>query len=430
MKNSPLKKTDREVYEAIVGEYERQSEGVELIASENYVSGAVLEALGSHMTNKYSEGYPGKRYYGGQDFTDRVEEIAIERAKEIFHCDHANVQALSGAAANIAVYFSWLEPGDAILGMDLSHGGHLTHGSPVTYVSKLFKFVRYKMSDVETGAIDYDDMLKIARKENVKIILAGFSSYPRELDYGKISEIARRVGAIAVADVAHIAGLIAAGELKNPFDYGFNVVTTTTHKTLRGPRGALILSKGKVSNPLKTVEKTIENLPTLIDRSVFPGLQGGPHMNNVAAIAVALKETQHPGFKKYAKQVLKNASAMAGYFIKNGCHLITNGTDNHMLVIDCVKSFGKNGKEIQLLLDKINISTSKSVIPDDPLPPFSPSGLRIGSAAITTRGMNEKAAVKLAEFILRAVNNSDDKFLTEKIRKEVRNFCKKFPIPK
>jgi glycine/serine hydroxymethyltransferase len=278
-----IKQEDQEVYDAIEGEEKREREGLELIPSENYVSAAVREAMGSVFTNKYSEGFPGKRYYGGQEFTDAVETLAIERAKKLFGADHANVQPLGGAAANIAAYFAWMEPGDTILGMDLGHGGHLTHGAPVTYMAKLFRFVRYKMKNADTGEINYDEMLEVAKKERPKIILGGFSAYPRELDWQRISDIAKEVGAVAMADVAHIAGLIAGGAAKNPLDYGFQIMTTTTHKTLRGPRGAMILSKGIVSSPLKAPDKTIENLPTLIDRSVFPGFQGGPHMHQIAA---------------------------------------------------------------------------------------------------------------------------------------------------
>jgi glycine hydroxymethyltransferase len=424
-----LKATDPEVYAAVIGEMKRQRDGVELIASENYVSPSVLEALGSHLTNKYAEGFPGKRYYGGQEFTDAVESLAIDRAKKLFHCDHANVQALSGAPANIAVYFSWLEPGDTVIGMDLSHGGHLTHGSPVTYMSKLFRFVRYKMKNVETGELDYDEMLETAKREKAKIILAGFSAYPREVDYAKVRAIADKVGAIAMMDMAHIAGLIAAGLLKNPFDYGFNVVTTTTHKTLRGPRGGMILSRGKVSNPLKALEKTVENLPTLIDRSVFPGFQGGPHMNNIAALAVALGEVQKPDYKVYAKQILVNAKRMAQQLMDRGCKLVTNGTDNHMMVVDCMRSFKVDGKVVQHVLDEIGISTSKSTIPDDTLPPFAPSGLRLGTPAITTRGMKEPEIDYLVDAMLKAIEKRDDAGALRKLRDDMVTFCKGFPIP-
>src|SRR3989344_5592472 len=298
---------DKDVQALIKAEEKRQREGLELIPSENYVSRDVLDALGSVFTNKYSEGYPGKRYYGGQDFTDKVEQLAINRAKKLFKSDHANVQPHSGAPANIAVYFAWLEPGDTVLGMRLDQGGHLTHGHPVTTMAQLYKFVRYGMKDVETGEIDFEQMRRVALKERPKIILAGFSAYPRNLDYAKFAEIGNEVGALLMADMAHIAGLIAAGVSPNPLDFGFHVITTTTHKTLRGPRGGMILSRGRVGNPLKPVEKTLEKLPTLIDREVFPGFQGGPHMNNTAAKAVALSEAMKPEFKTYAKQVLKNA---------------------------------------------------------------------------------------------------------------------------
>lgn len=424
-----LKKTDPAIYNFVKGEEKRQKNGMELIASENYVSPAVLEALGTVFTNKYSEGYPGKRYYGGQEFTDAIEQLAIDRAKKLFRSDHANVQPLSGAPANVAAYFAWLDPGDTIIGMDLTHGGHLTHGSPVTYMSKLFRFVRYKMKDIETGEIDYDELRKVAKKEKPKIILAGFSAYPREYDYAQFKKIADEVGAIAMADIAHIAGLISAGVLKNPFDYGFQLVTTTTHKTLRGPRGGMILTKGTVGNPLKQVEKTIENLPTLIDRSVFPGFQGGPHMNNIAAKAVAFGEALKPSFKTYAKQVVKNAKAMADELMKQGCKLITNGTDNHLMVINCIKSFGVSGKEIEKALDTVGITASKSTIPDDPLPPYSPSGLRLGTPAMTTRGIKEKDARRIAKWIVAVGNNHKDAKEIKKIGREVKEFCLTFPVP-
>lgn len=291
------------VAKLIGAEEERQREGLELIPSENYVSRDVLQAMGSIFTNKYSEGYPGKRYYGGQEYTDQLEELAIERAKRLFGADHANVQPHSGAPANEAVYHAWLDAGDTVLAMDLSHGGHLTHGHPVTVLARQYNFIRYKMKNIETGEIDYDELRKLARKHKPKIILAGFSAYPRELDYGKFAEIGNEVGALLMADMAHIAGLIAGGVAKNPFDFGFHVITTTTHKTLRGPRGGLILSRGIVSNPLKKVEKTLENIPTLIDRTVFPGVQGGPHMHIIAAKAVAFGEALRPEFRTYPRRL-------------------------------------------------------------------------------------------------------------------------------
>jgi glycine hydroxymethyltransferase len=417
------------ISELIEQEAIRQRDELCLIASENYVSPAVLEALGSVFTNKYAEGYPGKRYYGGQAYTDQVEQLAIDRAKAVFGSDHANVQPLSGAPANIATYFAWLDPGDTILGMDLSHGGHLTHGSPVTYMSKIFNFVRYGMKDIQTGEIDYDQLREVAKKERPKIILVGFSAYPRNIDYKKVRAIAEEVGAVAMADMAHIAGLIAGGVLENPMAAGFHIMTTTTHKTLRGPRGGMILSNGTVSNPLKAPEKSIENLPTLIDRSVFPGFQGGPHMNNVAAIAVALGEAQQPEFKTYAKQILVNAKQMAKKFMESGATLITNGTDNHLMVIDCVKSWNLNGKEIEQIFDTIGVSTSKSTIPDDPNPPFRPSGLRLGTPAITTRGMKETEVDQLVALMLQAIHEREDSKKLEGIKSEIQTLARSFPPP-
>ncbi|MEK7076644.1 MAG: serine hydroxymethyltransferase, partial [Patescibacteria group bacterium] len=321
------------MYAALVGEDKRQAEGLELIPSENYVSRAVKEAMSSSLTNKYSEGYPGKRYYGGQEFTDKVEILAIERAKKLFGAKYANVQPLGGANANIAMYFALLAPGDTVLGMDLSHGGHLTHGHPVTYLTKIFNFVRYKMKNVETGEIDYEEMRRIAKKVKPKIILAGFSAYPRELDYKKFVSIAREVSAVSVMDIAHIAGLIAGKAAKNPFDYGFDVMTTTTHKTLRGPRGGMILVRES------------EELAKKIDRAVFPGFQGGPHMHQIAAKAIAFGEALRPSFKRYAKQIIANTHAMEKVFKKHNVRMITGGSDNHLILLDVWKSFGISGGE-------------------------------------------------------------------------------------
>ncbi len=407
----------------------RQRDELCLIASENYVSQGVLDALGSVFTNKYAEGYPGKRYYGGQTYTDQLEQLTIDRAKTLFRADHANVQPLSGAPANVAVYFAWLEPGDTVLGMDLSHGGHLTHGAPVTYMSKLYRFVRYGMKDVATGEIDYDELEAVANKEQPKIILAGFSAYPRTIDYARIAAIAKDVGAVAMADMAHIAGFIAAGLFDNPLDHGFHVMTTTTHKTLRGPRGGLILSKGTVGNPLKAPEKTIENLPTLIDRAVFPGFQGGPHMNAVAGIAVALGEAQTDEYKTYAAQTLANAKRMAQQFLASGANLVTGGTDNHLMVIDCLKSWGIDGREAERIFDTIGVSTSKSTIPDDPSPPFKPSGLRLGTPAITTRGFKEAQVDTLVAFMLDAVKQRDDASALAAIKTQVAALARAFPPP-
>lgn len=420
---------DREVARLIAAEEKRQREGLELIPSENYVSRDVLDALGSVFTNKYSEGYPGKRYYGGQDFTDKVETLAIERAKKLFNADHANVQPHSGAPANVAVYFAWLEPGDTVMGMKLDQGGHLTHGHPVTTMAKLYNFVRYGMKDAETGEIDYDQMREVALREKPKIILAGFSGYPRNLDYAKFAEIGNEVGAMLMADMAHIAGLIAGKALPNPFEYGFHVITTTTHKTLRGPRGGMILTRGTVGNPLKKVDKTLENLPTLIDREVFPGFQGGPHMNNTAAKAVAFGEALKPEFRGYAKQILDNAKMLADEMMKRGFKLVTNGTDNHLILADVQTSFGVNGREVQDILDKIGLSANCNSIPDDPLPPFRPSGLRLGTPAMTTRGLRQEHMGQVAEWLAQAIKNrQNDKRLAE-LSNEVKEFCLQFPLP-
>ena len=394
---------DAEIARLIALEEKRQSEVIELIPSENYVSNDVLVALGSVFTNKYSEGYPSKRYYGGQENTDAIEQLAIDRAKQLFHADHANVQPHSGASANEAVYTAWLEPGDTIMAMDLSHGGHLTHGAPVTRSAHLYNFIRYKMKNIETGEIDYDELRQLALEHRPKIILAGFSAYPGELNYAKFAEIGNEVGALLMADMAHIAGLIAAGVAKNPLDYGFHVMTSTTHKTLRGPRGGIILSKGVVGNPLKTPEKTIENIPTLIDRAVFPGTQGGPHMHTIAAKAVALHEAMQPEFKEYAKQIIKNASVLADELKKGGLKLVTGGTKNHLILANVYESFGIDGKEAQERLDKIGITVNANAVPDDPLPAYRPSGIRLGTPAVTTQGMKEDDMREIAKRILQTL---------------------------
>lgn len=420
---------DVKIAQAINSEEQRQREGLELIPSENYVSRDVLDALGSVLTNKYSEGYPGKRYYGGQENTDIVEQLAIDRAKQLFGADHANVQPHSGAPANIAVYQAWLEPGDTVMAMKLDHGGHLTHGHPVTSSAKLYNFVRYGIKDIETGEIDYDAMRATALKEKPKIILAGFSGYPRDLDYAKFAEIAKEVNSVLMADMAHIAGLIAGKVLSNPFDYGFHIITTTTHKTLRGPRGGLILSKGTVSNPLKAPTKTVENLPTLIDREVFPGFQGGPHMHTISAKAVAFGEALEPGFQEYAKQILVNAKRLADELMKRGFKLVTNGTDNHLIQVDMVKSFNINGREAQNLYDQIGLTANCNAIPEDTLPPFRPSGLRLGTPAITTRGLKEADMATVAEWMAKAVKQKNDQKLLNTLSNEVKEFASQFPLP-
>lgn len=417
---------DEQVEQLIEAEKQRQLHGLELIPSENYVSADVLKALGSEFTNKYSEGYPGRRYYGGQEYTDKLELLAIERAKELFNADHANVQPHSGAQANEAVYFAWCQPGDTILAMDLSHGGHLTHGAPVTRSAREYNFVRYGMKDVETGEIDYEHLRELALEHRPKIILAGFSAYPRELDYEKFASIGNEVGALLMADMSHIAGLIAGGVAKNPLDHGFHVMTTTTHKTLRGPRGGLILSKGIVGNPLKKPEKTLQNIPTLIDRAVFPGTQGGPHMHTIAAKAVAFGEALQPEFKDYAKQVVKNASRLAQELKDQGFKLITGGTSNHLILVDVHASFGLDGKAAEVALDKIGLTLNANSIPDDPLPPFKPSGIRLGTPAMTTRGLKEDDMATIASWMKQAIDFRDDDTKLTELNLQVKDFLKKY----
>lgn len=407
-----IKKQDIKAYKALEGEVKRQREGMELIASENYVSPAVLEALGSVFTNKYSEGLPGKRYYGGQDFTDIVENLAIERAKKIFGAEHVNVQPLSGAPANMIVYSAVLNPGDTVLGMDLSHGGHLTHGHPVTFSAKIYRFVRYKTD--ASGKIDYNELERMALKEKPKLILAGFSSYTRQLDYKRFKDIAEKVGAITMFDIAHIAGLVAGKAVPNPVPY-FDIITTTTHKTLRGPRGGMIMCKQKYAG--------------IIDKAVFPGFQGGPHMNNIAALAVALGEASKPQFRAYARQVVRNAKALEQELKKYGLKIMFGGTDNHMVLVDVFSSKGLSGKEAEEALDKIGITVNKNMIPDDPRKPMDPSGIRIGVPAVTTRGMKEKEIKIIANWINQAIENHNDPKKLSKLRKEVIRFCKKFPLP-
>jgi glycine hydroxymethyltransferase len=420
---------DTQIASFIAGEEQRERDGLELIPSENYVSQDVLTALGSVFTNKYSEGYPGRRYYGGQEFTDQVEQLAIDRAKQLFKADHANVQPHSGAPANEAVYSAWLQPGDTVLAMDLSHGGHLTHGAPVTRSAQLYNFVRYKMKDISTGEIDYEHLRELALEHKPKIILAGFSAYPRELDYEKFAAIGNEVGALLMADMAHIAGLIAGGVAKNPFDHGFHVITTTTHKTLRGPRGGLILSRGTVGNPLKAPEKTLENIPTLIDRAIFPGMQGGPHMHVIAAKAVAFGEALQPEFRDYAAQIVKNAATLADELQARGFQLVTGGTSNHLILADVYKSFGIDGKVAEQALDKIGLTLNANSVADDPLPPFRPSGIRLGTPALTTRGLKEEHMAQIADWMKQAIEARDDEAVLADLREQTRKFLVDFPLP-
>src|SRR3989338_354424 len=409
---------DKLIEKLIKGEEKRQREGLELIPSENYVSEDVLKANGSVFTNKYSEGYPGRRYYGGQDFTDQVERLAIERVCKLFNCKFANVQPHSGAPVNLAVYAALLTPGDTVLGMDLSHGGHLTHGHPMTLPAKIYKFVTYKMKDPETGEIDYEDLRKVALEHKPKIILAGFSAYSRTLNYKKFVEIAREVGAVTMADMAHIAGLIAAGVLRNPFDDGFDIITSTTHKTLRGPRGGIILTRES------------EEIAKKIDKSIFPGIQGGPHMHTIAAKAVAFGEAMTPKYKKYARQVLKNAKAMEGVLRKNKIRMIGGGTDNHLILADVFGSLGVTGKEAQTVLDEVGITLNMNSIAGDTRKPLDPSGIRFGTPAITTRGFKGKECKLVAELLIETLKNKDNKKMKESIHKEIKTLAKKFPIPK
>jgi len=411
-----IRKEDPEIFAALDGEEKRQAEGLELIPSENYVSRAVKEAMASSLTNKYSEGYPGKRYYGGQEFTDRVETLAIERAKKLFGAAYANVQPLGGANANIAMYMALLQPGDTVLGMDLSHGGHLTHGHPVTYLTKIFNFVRYKMKNIETGEIDYDEMRRVAKEVKPKIVLAGFSAYPRELDYAKFVAIAREVDAVSVMDIAHIAGLIAGKAAKNPFDYGFDIMTTTTHKTLRGPRGGMILTRES------------GELAKKIDKAVFPGLQGGPHMHQIAAKAVAFGEALRPSFRKYAKQIIVNTKAMEKVFKEHNARMITGGSDNHLILLDAWTSFGISGGEAESLLDRAGITLNKNAIADDTRKPMDPSGIRFGTPALTTRGLLETESAQVAEIMIDVLTKRDD-VTVKRAKQEVKELALSHPIP-
>ena len=407
-----LTSQDSEIMDAIRREMKRQSEEMELIASENYVSKAVLEAMGTVLTNKYSEGYPGRRYYGGNQVIDDVETITIERARKLFNADHVNVQPLSGSPANAAVYMAFLRPNDKVLGLKLDHGGHLSHGHPVNFSGMLYNFVQYEVNS-ETGKIDMDKVHEIAKKEKPKMIVAGFSAYSREIEWKKFKEIADEVNAFTFADIAHTAGLIAGKQMDNPVPF-FDVVSTTTHKTLRGPRGAMIMCKEKFAKQ--------------VDRAVFPGMQGGPHEHIVASKAVAFKEALAPEFTTYAAQVIKNAKALANKLINIGYKIISDGTDNHLMVVD-MTSKGVNGREAEEVLDKVGISVSRSTIPNDPNPPMKPSGVRLGTPAITTRGMEEDDMKKIANWIEEAIKNKNSENELNKIKEEVKEFCLGFSMP-
>lgn len=407
-----LQRTDPEIYELIRQEERYQLESIRLIPSENYVSKAVLEATGSVLTNKYSEGYAGRRYYEGQRFIDPIETIAIERAKALFGAQHANVQPYSGSPANLAVYFALLKPGDTIMGLALPHGGHLTHGWNVSITGTFWRAVQYTV-DPKTHLIDYDAVRDLARRERPQIIVAGATAYPRQFDFAAFADIAKEVGAYFLADISHIAGLIVGGAHPDPVPYA-DVVTTTTHKTLRGPRGAMILCR--------------EELAERIDRAVFPGLQGGPHNHTTAAIAVALKEASTPAFREYAWQVVRNAKALATELRERGFDLVSGGTDNHLILIDLTNK-GVIGKKAAKALDRAGIVCNYNTVPYDPRKPFSPSGIRLGTPAVTSRGMDEAAMRQIAAWIDEVISNVDDETVIERVGAEVREFCRGYPAP-
>ena len=405
-----LRAFDPAIADALEGELNRERHGLEMIPSENFVSMAVLEALGSVATNKYAEGYIGKRYYGGCQHIDEMEGLAIERAKQLFGAEHVNVQPLSGAPANIAVYSALLKPGDTVLGMDLSHGGHLTHGHPVTYSASIYNFVRYKTA--ADGSIDYDNLRQMALEHKPKLILMGYSAYSREIDFTRVKQIADEVGALTMADIAHIAGLIAAGEMSNPVPI-FDVVATTTHKTLRGPRGGMIMCKAIHQKA--------------IDKAVFPGLQGGPHENVIAAKAVAFKEALQPEFKTYAKQIKANAKVLETELKARGYTICFGYTENHLLLIDLTNK-GLSGKEAQHALDEAGITVNKNAVPDDPRGPMDPSGIRLGTPALTTRGMKEEEMKLIAAWIDQAISQHTNVEALQKIKAEVKSLTDRFPL--
>ncbi len=410
---SYIQKQDSELYEYILGEKSRQESELELIASENYVSQAVLEANGSIFTNKYSEWYPGKRYYAGQEFVDKIENLAIERAKQLFGAEHVNVQPLSGSPANLAVFFALLNEGDTILGMNLDHGGHLSHGHPMNYSGKKFNIIPYGVEE-STWLIDMSKLAKLAKEHKPKLIIAGFSAYSHSLDWKQFRQIADEVGAILMADIAHIAWLVAWGVLENPVPY-CDIVTTTTHKTLRWPRGAMIICREKFAKD--------------IDRAVFPGIQWWPHEHIILAKAVAFGEALKPSFSTYARQIIDNARQMAKVFVEEWIRVVSGGTDNHIILLDVFSSVGLSGKEAEKILENIGVSTNKNMIPFDTRKPLDPSGIRIGTAAITTRGFTEKECEKLAKIMVSALKNPINTSLHQELKKEVHEMCQQFPIP-
>lgn len=420
-----LQNQDPDIYNLIQKEIVRQTNGLEMIPSENHTSGAVLEALGSRLTDKYSEGYPGQRYYGGCENVDVVENIARDRAKELFGSTHANVQPHSGCPANIAVYFALLDPGDTLMGLDLYHGGHMTHGLKLNFSGKFYNSVLYTCTP--EGLIDIDKMRAMAHEFKPKILVTGGSAYSRQYDWATYKEIADEVGAYMLADMSHVAGLVAGGVHPNPVGIA-DVVTTTTHKTLRGPRGAMILCNGLPSTPTKKVERTRENLPSLIDRAIIPGIQGGPHNHQTAAIAVALKEAMQPEFKVYARQIIANAKTLAAELISRGFEIVTGGTDTHLMLINLTNK-NMPGKVAEAALGKAGITVNKNTVPFDPRSPFDPSGIRLGTPALTTRGMKEAEMKTVAGFIDRALQNMENESELGKINAEVAEMCKSFPLP-
>lgn len=422
---SYLAKTDPEISSLLQQELSRQQHGLELIPSENIVSEAVLEALGSVGTNKYSEGYPNKRYYGGQEFVDQIETLAIERAKKLFGVTHANVQPYSGSPANQAACFALLEPGEKLMGMHLLYGGHLTHGWKVNFSAKYYQAVQYPSG--KDGYLDYDEILRIAREEKPKLIFVGATAYPRIFDFVRCAEIAKEVDAFLVADISHVTGLIVGGVHPSPVGYA-DVITTTTHKTLRGPRGAMILCNGEASDFLKPPpERSRKYLPTLIDRAVFPGLQGGPHDHQTAAIAVALHEAGEAPFKVYAAQIVKNAKTLAEHLLSKGFSLVSGGTDNHLLLID-LSSKNIPGKLAEKVLDEVGMTVNKNAIPFDTRPPYDPSGIRIGTPSMTTRGMKESDMATIADIMARVLNEPENEMTKEWAREQVRSLCEQYPI--
>lgn len=416
---------DPEIKKLAELEAKRQANGLEMIPSENHTSQAVLDVLGSRLTDKYSEGYPGARYYGGCEYVDQVENIARDRAKKLFGVSHANVQAYSGSPANQAIYFALLDPDDTVLGLHLFYGGHMTHGLKVNFSGTTYNSVQYTTD--KTGFIDYDEISKLAKEHNPKMIIGGYTAYPRMVDWNKLREIADSVGAFLMADISHISGLVVAGVHPTPVEIA-DVIMTTTHKGLRGPRGALILCNGNPSDPLKKHERTAENMPSLIDRAIIPGLQGGPHNHQTAAIAVALKQALHPDFKKYGQQVAKNASVLADELSARGFDLVTGGTDTHLMVID-MNSKGLSGREAETALGLAGITVNKNTIPFDPRSPFDPSGIRLGTPALTTRGMKELEMKQVASWIEDAITHSTDEMYLKSLHETITKFTKDYPLP-